>query len=55
LGLVDPACNRGMIIFLLVCVSVAGVFGAVTAKRSIIWIQALPGLFALALVLHAAG
>ncbi len=37
-------------IFFLVCVVVAGVFGAVTAKRSILWVQALPGVTALALV-----
>jgi putative membrane protein len=36
-------------VFFLVCVVVAGVFGAVTAKRSILWIQALPGAVALAL------
>ena len=38
-------------IFFLVCVIVAGIFGALTANRSILWIQALPGAVALALVL----
>jgi len=42
-----------MIIFFLACVIVAGVFGGITAKRSILWIQALPGLAALGLVLYA--
>ena len=37
-------------IFFLACVIVAGVFGAVTASRKILWVQALPGLVALALV-----
>ncbi len=37
--------------FFLVCVIVAGVFGAFTAKRSILWVQALPGALALAAVL----
>jgi uncharacterized membrane protein len=30
---------------------VAGVFGALTAGRAILWVQALPGLVALCLVL----
>src|SRR5438876_10588438 len=38
-------------IFFLSCVFVAGVFGAATANRKILWVQALPGLAALALVL----
>lgn len=38
-------------IFFLVCVIVAGLFGAATAKRTILWIQALPGAVALALTL----
>ena len=38
-------------IFFLGCVVVAGVFGAVTANRKILWVQALPGAVALALVL----
>jgi len=37
-------------IFFLSCVVVAGIFGAATAKRSILWTQALPGAIALALV-----
>ena len=40
-------------VFFLACVIVAGVFGAVTAKRSILWVQGLPGMVALALVLLA--
>lgn len=38
-------------IFFLSCVVVAGVFGALTANRKILWVQALPGVIALALVL----
>jgi putative membrane protein len=37
-------------VFFLVCVVIAGVFGSVTARRSILWYQALPGAVALALV-----
>ncbi|NHC08205.1 DUF1304 domain-containing protein [Azonexus fungiphilus] len=38
-------------IFFLGCVIVAGLFGAATASRRILFIQALPGAIALALVL----
>jgi len=34
-------------IFFLACVIIAGVFGAFTAKRSILFVQALPGALAL--------
>ncbi len=40
-------------VFFLGCVVVAGVFGALTASRKILWAQALPGALALALVLAA--
>jgi len=38
-------------IFFLVCVIVAGVFGAFTVSRRILWIQALPAVVAFVLVL----
>jgi putative membrane protein len=38
-------------IFFLGCVIVAGVFGALTASRKILWVQAVPGVIALLLVL----
>jgi len=37
--------------FFLGCIIVAGVFGALTVGRKILWVQALPGAVALALVL----
>jgi putative membrane protein len=40
-------------VFFLACVIIAGVFGAFTAGRKILWVQALPGVLALALVLMA--
>jgi len=40
-------------VFFLVCVIVAGVFGALTAKRSILFVQGLPGALALAAVIVA--
>ena len=42
-------------IFFLACVIVAGVFGALTASRKILWVQAVPGLIALMLVLLRPG
>lgn len=41
-------------VFFLVCVVIAGVFGALTVKRSILFIQALPGVVALGLLLGSA-
>lgn len=40
-------------IFFLVCVVIAGLFGGATAKRSILWLQALPGGIALCLTFLA--
>ena len=38
-------------IFFLACVIAAGLFGAFTVSRKIFWVQALPGIFALGMVL----
>ena len=40
-------------VFFLSCIIVAGIFGAVTAKPSILFVQAVPALIALALTLLA--
>lgn len=40
-------------VFFLACVVIAGVFGAATASRKILFIQALPAALALGLVLAA--
>jgi len=37
-------------IFFLVCVVVAGIYGGLTARRTILYVQALPGLLALIFV-----
>jgi putative membrane protein len=42
-------------VFFLACVIVAGLFGAATAKRSILYVQALPAAVALLFVLLARG
>jgi putative membrane protein len=37
-------------LFFLFCVLIAGIFGGITAKRSILYIQALPALLGLILI-----
>jgi len=37
-------------VFFLVCVIIAGIFGALTVSRRILWIQALPAVVALIFV-----
>ena len=37
-------------LFFLSCILIAGIFGGLTAKRSILYIQALPGLIGLVLL-----
>ena len=37
-------------VFFLACVVIAGIVGAATANRRILWVQALPGVVALVLV-----
>ncbi|HKO56676.1 MAG TPA: DUF1304 domain-containing protein [Thermoanaerobaculia bacterium] len=44
-------CAFGLRVFFLSCVVIAGIVGGITAKRSILYIQALPGAIALLLVL----
>lgn len=48
----DPAGFAAMIFF-TACVVVAGIYGAVTANRRILFVQALPGAVALVAVLLA--
>lgn len=36
--------------FFLICVVIAGIYGGITARRTILYIQALPGLLALLLL-----
>ncbi|GJJ03512.1 membrane protein [Duganella rhizosphaerae] len=45
----DPAIGSAFTVFGLACVAVAGVWGGITVKRSILLIQTLPALIALAL------
>ena len=50
-GLLSDQHATAISTFFLSCVIVAGVFGAITVKRSILFIQALPAAMALALLL----
>ena len=50
-GLLLGAAGRAITIFFLACVLIAGLFGGFTANRKILWVQALPGAIALALIL----
>jgi putative membrane protein len=47
----DPSVGHQIQLFFLTCVVVAGVYGGLTVKRSILMIQALPALIALIVVL----
>ena len=50
-GLLLGSAGFGIKVFFLGCIIVAGVFGALTVSRKILWVQALPGVVALALLL----
>lgn len=47
----DPTWARNVACFFLGCVAVAGIYGALSAQRSIFFVQGLPALLALAAVL----
>ena len=42
--------DRGICLFFLGCVVIAGLFGAATVKRSILYVQAVPAIIAAAAV-----
>lgn len=52
-GLCLGSGGTGVKVFFLACVVVAGVFGAATVSKKILFLQALPAALALALVLAA--
>ena len=43
--------DRAIAIFFLICIIIAGIYGAITVSRRILRVQALPAVIALALVL----
>lgn len=50
-GLVLGAAGIDVKVFFLACVIVAGLFGGATVNRNILFVQAVPGIIALALLL----
>jgi putative membrane protein len=52
-GLLARTEGRSILTFFLACIVIAGVFGAATAKLSILFVQALPAAIALVLVRRA--
>ena len=52
-GLLLGADGRGVKIFFLACVLIAGLYGAATASRKILFVQALPAAVGLGLLLAA--
>ena len=52
-GLTLGSAGTSVKVFFLACVIVAGVYGAATAAKKILFVQALPGALALVLVLLA--
>ena len=49
----DPQVGRQIAVFFAGCVSVAGVYGGVTANRKIFFVQAVPGVVTLGAVVWA--
>lgn len=52
-GVIQGAAGYDFKVFFLVCVVIAGIYGALTASRKILFIQAIPGIAGLILVLIA--
>jgi putative membrane protein len=50
LFIVNPDWSNHIAIFFLVCIAIAGIYGAATAQRSILFIQTIPALAALLLL-----
>ena len=50
-GLLQGHAGNDVVLFFLGCVVSAGLYGAVTANQKILWVQAMPGATALAMVL----
>lgn len=52
-GLIQGSAGYDFKLYFLACVVVAGIYGAITASRKILFVQALPGAIALLLVLFS--
>ncbi len=51
LGVVQGTAGYGFKVYFLACVIAAGIYGAITASRKILFVQAVPGMIGLLLVL----
>ena len=49
----DPVWSINIRLFFLSCIAIAGIFGAVTASKSIFFVQALPAILAIIFVWFA--
>jgi putative membrane protein len=47
----DTILKETILIYFLICIAIAGIYGALTAERKIFFVQALPALIALALLI----
>jgi putative membrane protein len=52
-GMLSGEAGHSIKLFFLGCIIIAGIFGAVTAHKKILFVQALPGAVAMGLVLMA--
>jgi putative membrane protein len=49
----DPAIGNAFVVFGLACIAVAGIWGAVTVQKRILYVQTVPAVLALAAFLLA--
>ena len=49
----DPQWQANVALFFLSCISIAGIYGAMTASKKIFYVQALPALITIAIILYA--
>lgn len=49
----DPQWQANVALFFLACVSIAGIYGAITATKKIFYVQALPALITIGIILYA--
>ena len=47
----DPVWSMNIALFFLACIAVAGIYGAATADRKIIFVQTIPALITIVLIL----
>jgi len=49
----DPSWKTNVTLFFLICVAIAGIYGAFTASKKIFFVQALPALITMVLIVIA--